>query len=92
MDVLKLIEQKKLAVVVLDIGDMKMEDTVTPHDVARRQLLDQAELGVKMQWFAEHCLHDYGFITDGICPADRDCAKCWATLFQLMPNRYGEVE
>lgn len=45
MDVLKLIEEKKLAVVVLDIGDMKMEDTVTHHDVARRQLLDLAEIG-----------------------------------------------
>lgn len=45
MDVLNLIEQKKLAVVVLDIADLKMEEMVTPHEVARNQLMELATIG-----------------------------------------------
>jgi len=43
-----------------------------------------AKLGQQMQWFAEHCPDEYGLKLK-ICPADRDCAKCWMELFSSMP-------
>jgi hypothetical protein len=83
MNVLERIEQGKLIAAVWPFGkDFTTEESRKMRD----DLLKLAKLGQQMQWFTEHCPDDYGLLTDGVCPADRDCAKCWATIFESMPE------
>lgn len=50
MDIIERIENKEIAVIVLDVSDYKREGKVTAHDVYTREIMRLAKIGQQMQW------------------------------------------